>query len=611
MRNHRVDSQAVSANVKLEVIHESNPYFAGESIQVLIRLKHLGSVQAKDQSEIKLQELRQKQQDIQKEANQEKRKSWTVKSLWGSPDSEEKAANEKIQASISHLEKELKFNSPVRLASCYTQIYGCFQYDPEMINSKEFEHQDHHRLAGVGSLKLSEGKNSIAESFAGLLFSNIEDVARESISGPTVELIKVPFFLIPQTLIFSETMLDPGQTRTFQFKSPRLPQDLTPSYQSSKQLKIQYFLSFGLTEIESTVIKPFSAEFSVHVCPFVDVYGRQLTSKLDTDISITAPGRAKEIKDNLRSRRKSSSSIVLRRRSSVLSISASEVKGDVNSECKKLFTQLISAEDSSAVLADSIEGLVDQMIECQFGVDTFDTSEDDDENITNDLSQGSVRKDAVSVRKNLGSLFRNLGGAPSSRQIGEGIDASESTNMISQVKRLQKEYIINRDGVFIAKVILSNLFYTTADDIDLTIQLGNVGPHKVSAITTSLKSIELVNPKYCIDPTSNGSKMGKIVDQSRAICFDELSTIQMKLIPQKSPSRQMTSQFKSDIFQFKWMLCLKFVLISRNDMPELMQKFYEDKNGSLYHAKHVLDGEEFICHLPLTILPTSKNFGGW
>ncbi|CEP63225.1 Rgp1p LALA0_S07e05270g [Lachancea lanzarotensis] len=611
MRNHRVDSQKVADNVKLEVIHESNPYFAGESLQVLIRLRHLGSLQARDQLEVKLQELKQQQQDLQKEAQQEKRKSWVVKSLWGSLNSEDKAANEKYQASKVNLEKELEFNSPVRLASCYTQIYGCFQYDPETINSKEFEHQDHHKLAGVGSLKLSEGKNSITEGFAGLLFSNIEDVARESLAGPVVELIKAPFFVIPQTLIFSETMLDPGQTRTYQFKSPRLPQDLPPSYQSSKQLKIQYFLSCGLTQIESAMINPFSVEFPIHVCPFIDVHGRQLTSKLDTDISITAAGRAKELKDNIRSRRKSSSSIVMRRRSSLLSISTSEAKGDVNLECKKLFTQLVSSQESSAALADGIEGLVDQMMECQFGVETFDTSEEDDGDNTNDQSLSSVRKDAVSVRNNLSNLFRNLAEVPSTWQDEKPSGVSEAADLISQVKRLQKEYIINRDGLFIAKVVLSNLFYTTADDIDLTIHLGNEGPHKVSAITTSLESIELINPKYRIDVTSSASKKGKTVDQSRAICFDELSTIHMKLIPQRSPSRQMTSQFKSDIFQLKWMLCLKFVLISREDMPELMQKYYEDKNGSLYHAKQALDGNEFICHLPLTMLPTAKNFGGW
>ncbi|SCV00143.1 LAME_0G07800g1_1 [Lachancea meyersii CBS 8951] len=612
MRNHRVDTQKVAENVKLEVVYESNPYFAGESVQVLIRLRHLGSLQTHEQLDLSLQALKQQQEDQEKETANGKRKSWTVQSLWGSINSEKKALSEKNQATIARVEKDLQFHSPVRLASCYAQIYGSFQYDPEAINSRGFEQQAHHRLAGVGSLKLSEGKNSIAESFAGLLFSNLEDVARESVAEPTTELVKVPFFLIPQTLVFSETILEPGQTRTYHFKSPRLPQDLAPSYQTSKQLKIQYFLNFGLTEIKANQVVPFNADYNIHICPFIDVHGRQQTSKLDNDIFIAAPGRVKEIKESVQSRRKSSPSILMRRKSSLISINTPESKQEANLECKALFKQLMSDQDSSAKLANDIEGLVDQVMECQFGTDNTETSEEDEGETTLDQSQLSVRKESVSVRNNLTTLFRNLTKASSTTEDVDNSDTPETVDFISQVKKLQREYIINRDGVFVAKVTLSNLFYTTSDDIDLTIQLGVDEPHKVSAVTTSLKSFELINPKYCTEITSGSSRrQGNTFDESRAICFEDTSTIHTKLLPQRSPTKQMTSQFKSDIFQFKWMLCLKFVLINRAEMPELMQKYYEDKNGSLLHAKQSLDGEEFVCHLPLTILPTAKNFAGW
>ncbi|SCU86277.1 LANO_0C07360g1_1 [Lachancea nothofagi CBS 11611] len=612
MRNHRVDTQKVAENVKLEVIYESNPCFAGESIQVLIRLRHLGSSQTRDQLiEEKLAIQREREGKV-KEAEGATRAPWSVQSLWGSFNRDQRAQEEKENARVARLDRSLQFHDSVSLTSCYVQIYGLFQYDPEILNQKSFEHSVHHKLAGMGPLKISAGKGSAGEGFASLLFANLDDVARESVAESSVELVKVPTLLVPQTLVFSEILLEPGQTRTFQFKSPRLLQELTPSYQTSKQLKIQYFLNFGLTEMKQDKINPFNADFPIHLCPFIDTLGRQFTSTLDADISIMTPGRVKEIKDSQRSRRKSNSSLLLRRKSSLVSVSSLTTKKEAGLECKNLFKKLVVDHASSAELADGIEGLVDKMMECQFGVGNYDTSEEEDGDITKDQSQASVRKDAVSVRDNLNVLFRDLPDMLHSDEKTDNEHPSESADLLPQLKNLQKEYIINRNGVFVAKVALSSPFYTTSDDLDFTIHLNTEETHKISAVTASLKSFELVNPKFSTETSlSNTKQQGKTMDECRAICFEDTTTIHMKLLPQKSPNNQMTSQFKTDIFQFKWMLCLRFVLIDRLENKELLEVFYEDKNGSLLHAKQSLDGEEFVCHLPLTILPTAKNFAGW
>ncbi|SCU90186.1 LADA_0F02410g1_1 [Lachancea dasiensis] len=612
MRNHRVDSKNVAENVKLEVVYESNPSFAGESIQVLLRLKHVGSPQTRDQLEHQIHKLKQEQEEMYKEAQANKRRSWSVQTILGPFTREQKNRQEEIRVQITQLQKELNFHNPVTLTSCYVQIYGLFQYDPEVLNPQSFQHPTDHKLAGMGSLAISTRKASATQGFAGILFSNLEDVARESLAAPEVEMAKVPILLIPQTLIFSEVMLDPGQTRAFQFKSPRLPQELPPSYQTSKRLKIHYILNFGLTEVRSQILSPFNADFNIHICPFLDRNGRQFTSKLDSDITITAPGRAKEIKDSPRTRRKSSSSILLRRKSSMISVSSMEDKNNINSECKEVFKGLVRDHASSAELNDGREGLVDQLMECQFRDGNYDTSEEDDSGTAQESNQSPIKRDAVSVRDNLSTAFREFVDAGWSEENRGDIKPSDTEDFVPQLSNRQNEYVINRNGAFIAKVVLSDPFHTTADNIDLTIHFATEGKYKTSAVTTSLKSFELVNPKYALETSSQVVKQqGKTMDECRSICFEDTSVIHMKLLPQKSPNNLMTSQFKSDIFQFKWMLCVKFVLIDRAESLDLLQEFYEDKNGVLSHAKQSLEGEEFLCHIPLTILPTAKSFAGW
>lgn len=523
MRSRLLETQYVGENLKLEVIYESNPCFAGESIQALIRLRHLGSQQAKNQLEAEKQVLEQElEKGAQDAANGGKR--GLMQTLLGSINKEQKALEEKARKRHARLEHELGFHSPVSLASCYVQLSGVFQYNPETLDRNKMT-KDNSKIAGVGSLKISTGKHAATEGLAGILFANLEDVARESMAEKSPQLEKIPLLLVPQTLIFSEIMLEPGEVRTFQFKSPRLPQEQPPTYKSSKNLKIQYYLSFGLTKIEADKISPFNTDFQVHLCPYIDAKGRQSTSKLDTALTILAPGRVKEIKDNQKSRKKSISSGTQRRRSSLQSLVSTEVPNEGNPACKDLFKKLVEDHFSSNELTSDIEGLVDQLMTCQFGTGNYGSSEE--EEVEKDPSK--LRRDVTSVHDNLIRLNNNL----SDVICAEGKDyeaANPSTNLLPQFRNLQQEYIINRNGAFVAKVHMAKAYFTTSDDIDLTIDLATEGEFKVSAVTTSLKSFEIINPLYAFDTSPSSTKQqGQTVDETRAISFEETCKFRVKL----------------------------------------------------------------------------------
>ncbi|CAR25147.1 Rgp1p [Lachancea thermotolerans CBS 6340] len=605
MRNYQLDTQNVAGNVKLEVIYEANPCFAGECVQAVLRLRHLGSPQIRDRLDIEMQALKQGNEESSDSA-EDGGNQGLMSTFFRSFNKDQKAREVQIRQKRSRLEKDLEFHRSVSLTSCYVQIFGLFRYDPETLAPLQSDNSGS-KLVGTGSLKISGRKKSNSEGLGGILFANLDDVARESMTGKKQELQKKPILLVPQTLVFSEIMLEPGEVRSFQFRSPRLPPDLPPSYKTSKNFKIQYYLNFGLTKIGSKGLTPFNTDFQIHVCPFVDAQIRQFTSKLDAGITILAPGRVKEVKDAQRSRRKSSSSILLRRRSSAQSVNFSESVSEGPKISKDLFKKLIQSRFSSDEFNDDIEGLVDKIMECQFETNNYESSEGEDTN----SSQPQVRKDMGSVRENLNQLYNGTADITNTEE-NENEAQNGSTGPLPQIKSLQKEFIINRNGEFVGKVRLANSFYTTSDDIDLAIDLANEGRFKISAVTTSLKAFELINPKYATEALSASIKQqGQVMDENRAICFEETPTLHIKLLPHRSPTNQITSQFRTDVFQFKWMLCLKFVLLNRVENEVFVEEFYGDKNGSLSHAKQSLDGEVFSCHIPLTILPSSKNFGAW
>lgn len=61
------------------------------------------------------------------------------------------------------------------------------------------------------------------------------------------------------------------------------------------------------------------------------------------------------------------------------------------------------------------------------------------------------------------------------------------------------------------------------------------------------------------------------------------------------------------------MLTFKFVMIPISSEKEeyFLDKTYEDKKGTLYHAKKDIEGYNFVFHVPLNVLPTEKQLAGW
>lgn len=636
MHSRRIDSFLITDNLRLEIIHESNPYYAGEPISLVVRIKHLGSQDELTSLKDGIKKLHLKSQISEPvRLREEQRTTWSMKSLLdafkgGQQEGEElsqaeKEMDERLQVVIS---KQLQFHKPLELMSGYCQISGVFQFDPEVIDESKMENVGS-KMVGIGDELNQEngsdvsalsgpdsslakyynskhtasavGIGSMADEHAVL---NGEGNAAFSLGHMAggVEYGSLPIFLIPQTLLFSEITLEPGKTKSYRFKSTELPRNLVPSYNISKKFAVSYNLEFGVSRLVHGDIKQHVIRVPITLAPYISSSGCQVTSSLDHSPSIMEPADVKEIKQKPHAQKRPSTASLghISRRSSTFVASQ-----DKNKDASEVIRNFVSLVESNEDGFENIDDLVDSQIEKQFDEDKGV----DDELSNNDQSDENLRhyvsKRAELVQNNVSSLVSLFGKGET------GPEVNSKSDEIQQLINLQKTYQINWNGQPITKLFLSKPFFTTSEDIDLVLELDSnlSSMHKVSAVNVSLESYELINRNYTADANALTKPQGHQIYECHTICFDECKRVPLKLLMPRSAMHQVPSQFKTDVFQLKWMLTLRFVLIPRSDT--YLEQFYQDAKGTLLHAKETMEGESFQCHIPLIILPTAHTFGGW
>ncbi|EJS42397.1 rgp1p [Saccharomyces arboricola H-6] len=657
MHAHRIDAFLVRENIKLEIIHECNSYFGGEHISIVFRFKHLGSQKELSNFKEKLCSLdKVVEEKLEQQANAQdslENQAWSLKSLLGAfkkMDSAEESVDVQNMNSLNKnrllkekIQRQMHFHQPVTLISGYVQISGVFQYDSEVIAQSKFE-QDEVKMVGLdvfsghGSDSIVapedddhvKGKRSLTKYFnsnftnvtSGLLFSEMNATGtngsyneRVRVNPNDTSIRVLPLLLIPQTLLFSEISLEPGEIKTFHFKSTKLPKDICPSYSSSKSISVNYTLEVGVDVLSDDCIKPFSNRVPITIAPYISLNAEQYTSHFDKPPIILKAGNIKELKPRQLARKFSTASAISfgQRKSSIID-SSLENSESVN-HVKKSFIELVESNQNGS---RDIDELVDLQIELQFGKDEDSSDpEPNDLQFSNEMAVSAdsstinngmtKRRKSDSVRNNISNLVQKVWNDSALAKI------DKNSNLLPQLVNLQSAYQINRNNESMAKVSLSAPFFRTTDDIDLVIELDSVTTPllKVTSLTVSLESFEIINPKYKAEGKRMGNKpKGNAVYEKHFICFDECKSVAVKLLPPKSPTNQITAQFKTDVFQHKWMIGLKFVIVAKTESITLNQ-FYEDKKGVLFHSKETLEGEEFSCYVPVPILASPEDFMGW
>ncbi|CCD27009.1 Rgp1p NDAI_0J01170 [Naumovozyma dairenensis CBS 421] len=719
MHSHRIDSFLISDNLRLEIVHELNPYFAGEHISMVFRLRHLGKLQEYNNIKSRVTELeaslkkyheeQERQQELLEKNKNDQR--WSMKSFISAFKKDRKDAHGSIETKsegpreppkiaieeptddetneahtetpregldhcpntkakddceppteidpsietkqnkldpalterlIEQLHRQKSFHNPIDLISAYVQISGIFQFDPNVINESNFEPLES-KIVGVDALssrynshktndktndKLSPYFNSNFNTITNGLLS-FDYKHSDSLNGTSVNAVldlgniqnipekikQFPILLIPQTLLFSEIFLEPGEVKTFYFKSSKLPKDLCPTYTSSRNISLNYSMEFGTTRINNDDMIPYVVQVPIQIAPFINEKGYQYTSVINKKPYILKAGSIKEVRRAQNKRKISTASTVSfsgRRNSSLKGSSISDNHENIGKVTQN-FIKLVEMNQNGM---KHIEELVDLQLEVQFPSEN-DNSENEN-NITKEEME-FLDKHTYSVKNNISSLklsaasfnmdtdINNNGGDDNSNP--QTVE-NKATSLQPQLLNLQKKYLISKNGHLLARLTFPKLFFTTSDDIDLIVTLVSnpESKKKVTAITVALESFELINPKYNVKSLGDSPvpKRERICE-SHAICFDGCDSVPFKLVIPKTPMSQLPTQFKTDIFQFKWTLSLKFVLVDGKENV-IQQKFYEDKKGALFHSNETVEGEFFQCHVPIILLPSSTVF---
>ena len=730
MNRHRTDSILLTENIKLDVIHEANPYFAGERISVVVRLEHLGSEEEHSRLKARIDDLERRVESRSTDDDKSRdgigangrQGSSLVQSLFSAflgekrYDFEDEESTEPLREQTTYndqlkraLERQLKLHEPVDLLSGYLQVVGFFHFDSNLIDEEKINYNTS-KLPGLARLitqhtntqflvsKSDQSKKSLGSATTNTttttttnnndLNDDIEatthgmserlvntvkffnsDFSREfpasrpfpsstdySMASPNQTNIKSPpIFLIPQTLLFPEVKLCPGDVRTFHFRSKRLPLDMCPSYEGSENVGVSYSLEFGANLIKDDVIQPLSSLIPITVAPYVSPRGYQYTAKLDGDVYVTSVGSIRDISNSELLKNGSQSPVSFsslnaatgpRSRSSTTQSSIS-VSREKRKQLKQKFIELVQLLDGTR----HIEDLVDLELETQFGGLLDPPSSDENisepnyfphahkdsarvnlENLINMpignlLNEEAQREEEVEVEVEVEAEVEVEGEEANGEQdLGEGkpelarrarkraVSIVAPGRLSPQLRNLQKSYIINKNGVQVAHVNFSRYFYTTSDDIQLTVDFktGNFNEESsamVSGVSATLELIEKLNPNFFASEfsVSNDGQSIIPITASHSTVFDRTDIVPITIVIPRTPRRRIASQFKTNIFDVRWAVSLRFVLINKSSENNML-RFYEDKRGTLLHSKDTIEGEEFICRIPVVIIPSPASF---
>ncbi|KAL6941413.1 hypothetical protein ACO0RG_002543 [Hanseniaspora osmophila] len=596
--DHRIHHELLSDNIRLEVRLETSPIYSGDYCQLLLRLRHLGSEdelkrleQLIKENDCKLQDLKntyserlfsvglhEKIDDIKKlNSNRffsflksENPQDREIQTQWNS-----------LQSERAQLQGDLDFHKPVQMVSGELHMTGIFKFSKLAIDSTKLE-----KASKLPSLFYAEDYMPKKE-------------------GTLSETDIIPFFLVPQSLIFTEKTLTAGSVCSFKIKSQTpLPTDLPASYIAiSNNFSIAYHLCLDIFALDNQTGLPlqFPLKIPLFVYPFFDDEGKQKVCKLDGEIRITEPFVVKKIID----REEEHLSLL----HSNESIKPSHPNGKLENNNEGISSPSHSHPDEESVNMQQRKAVGLLKADFKELADQIDpTSYDEDELISKMLKKQKDKTLAESFSSKL-----NITANDTKMNVANIKNHSKNFQKVvpylNSLENLtyKQEYMINRNAENIVKITLNKLVYQTSDDINLSLDFARSEKFKVTSVLGVFESHEIINPHYSIlenDSSSKDKKQGFPIYENHSTMFDETTSLSMRFIPYSFNNFNIIpSLFKNNIFQHKYLIKIKLVLVDKSE-HFLVPGTKEDKYGKSWKAASTLDGESIQFYIPVLVLPS-------
>ena len=165
-------------------------------------------------------------------------------------------------------------NSPEILMMGYGHISGFFTFDGSLVNQSPFHEVRRKGIiggqGGGGVVRAEPAKRdsglfgslswgNIGESLGGFLGSH--EMSSISHAKETNSKLSIPIVSTPQSLLFVDLRLEPGQSRSYSY-GHRLPRGIPPTYRG-RAIKISYNLVIGVQKVAQLTPQPQLQQFEI------------------------------------------------------------------------------------------------------------------------------------------------------------------------------------------------------------------------------------------------------------------------------------------------------------------------------------------------------------
>lgn len=148
----------------------------------------------------------------------------------------------------------------------YAQITGCFTIDGSLIKQQPFEHVRRKCVVGGqsgGGIIRAEKREQQTGLFNNLRWGNLGGSIADILGGGELDRMKyskesaglrsIPILSTPQSVLFVDLKIEPGQSITYTYRCP-LPNALPPTHKG-RAMKVNYHLTIGIQRAADTDLK--------------------------------------------------------------------------------------------------------------------------------------------------------------------------------------------------------------------------------------------------------------------------------------------------------------------------------------------------------------------
>uniref|UniRef100_A0A060T9T0 ARAD1D21274p n=1 Tax=Blastobotrys adeninivorans TaxID=409370 RepID=A0A060T9T0_BLAAD len=442
----------------------------------------------------------------------------------------------------------------------FAQVQGYFEVDSSIVDPEPFEHVRTQGVVIGQQGGLGYRRNSSGGMLRGLA-AGIGNLLKDKPPTALDDGSQVPLFSTPQSLLFVDLKLAPGESRSYSY-SLKLPQSLPPSSRG-KAIKIQYDLVIGTQMLDArgkpqhrVVHAPFRVFPHVSFEGHLPIHDLMQPVVMQTDEAVVSSVYGRD----------SSPTSAVSLKSENLPI-----KDPGSPQGKEEFINYVQGLLDRSASVSSIPSV------------SSESGTAYDPNKLRKESALTIAPEDGSCRSNIEYFLRFL---------------PDDRNTLHRSK-----FEIGRGGHKIASASLSRPAYRVGEDVVILLDFSDAALscyHVTASLETTEKLDASITDKT---PAEQLSMTRRVYAQLTSSSFSDAKAHFDFTIPSTA-----TPKFDTSVSSLSWSLKLDFITSAHPHQTDL-QRFHSDENGTILVPPTSMECESVSCRIPLNVLPTNHDLG--